>query len=141
MFEGCVYFNLNAVTRQVNRVAEEAFAPTGLSPPHGYLMRLVLAEPGIGAKAAAAQLKLAPSTVTRFADVLVTRGLLERGRGEDGREVRLTPTAKGEALAPAVNAAARTLYTTLRKRLGAGGFDQLLGQLHTAQDKLGGEDG
>ncbi len=50
MFEQCLYFNLNALTRRINRMWNDAFASMELSPAHAYLLRLVLDEPGLSPK-------------------------------------------------------------------------------------------
>jgi len=47
MFERCLYFNLNALTRRINRIWDDAFANMELSPAHAYLLRLVLDKPGL----------------------------------------------------------------------------------------------
>ena len=73
MFEKCIYFNTNALVRQINKIWDEAFKPFGLSPSHAYVLRVVLDQPGISMKLLSEELELAPSTVTRFVDSLVTK--------------------------------------------------------------------
>ena len=70
MVERCLYFNINTLTRVVNRIWDDAFAELGLSPSHAYLLRLVLSQPGLTPKQISLELKLEKSTVTRFIDVL-----------------------------------------------------------------------
>ena len=58
MFERCLYFNLNALTRRVNKIWGQAFQALGLSPSHAYLLRVVLATPGMTQQEIAAELGL-----------------------------------------------------------------------------------
>lgn len=93
-FGNCLYFTANAVARQISRMAEEAFAPTGLCPSGALLLSLVIDRPGIAPSEAAEVLHLAPSTVTRFADNLERRGLVRRE--PSGRQMLLHPTPEGK---------------------------------------------
>ena len=43
MFDHCLYFNTTALARVVEREWAAAFKPFGLTPPQGFLLRLVLA--------------------------------------------------------------------------------------------------
>lgn len=122
MFERCLYFNINALTRAINQRWEDAYHAVGLSPAHAYLLRLVLSAPGITQKQLAAELRLAPSTITRFIDVLAKRGLLQRQDTQgDGREWAIHPTET-----------ARALHDEL-ERIGAGLFQELRGTLGEAR--------
>ena len=140
MYERCLYFNANALVRSLNRIWDEAFKQLGLSPAHGYLLRLVLEQPGMSQKAIAQELGLAPSTVTRFVDALANRKLLKRSKGEgDGRELTVNATAKGEALREQLEQTGNTLYQRMREQLGEERFDHLVGELRAAQDAIEGE--
>ncbi|MEW6612024.1 MarR family transcriptional regulator [Thermithiobacillus tepidarius DSM 3134] len=140
MFDCCLYFNLNVLTRTINRIWEEAFQRLGLSPSHAYLLRLVLGEPGITQKRVAQALGLAPSTVTRFVDALAAKGLLERGpNAADARESALYPTAAGQALEAELDATGQALFQRMRSTLGAERFDQLVTTLREAQAAVAGQ--
>lgn len=92
MFEECLYFNSNALARTVTRVWTEAYKPFGLSPPHAFMLRVVLANPGIMPRELAKELSHSRSTVTRFLDSLEKRNLLVRKMTTlDGREVQVYP--------------------------------------------------
>ncbi len=137
MYERCLYFNANALVRRLNRIWDEAFKQLGLSPAHGYLLRLVLEQPGLSQKAIAQELGLAPSTVTRFIDALANRGLLQRSRGDsDGRELTVSATAQGEALRAQLEQTGNGLYLKMRSQLGEKRFDQLVNDLRDAQSAL-----
>lgn len=138
MFNGCLYFNLNGLTRRINAEAERVFALTGLSPPQAYLLRVILAEPGLTSGEAAARLLLAPSTVTRFADALLARGLLQKRPGGDARQVVLYPSDEGVRLGEQVEACARRLADTLKILLGDDSFVRLVQDVRLARIKLEG---
>ena len=70
MFEKCLYFNSNALARSVTRIWTEAYKQFDLSPPHAFLVRVVLSTPGILPREIAEKLSLSRSTVTRFLDSL-----------------------------------------------------------------------
>ncbi len=69
-----------------------------LPPARSELLRLAVRRPGIGVAEAAAELHLAPNSVSTMVSKLAEDGLLNRDRGaSDGRAVRLTVTEVGAA--------------------------------------------
>ncbi|MCG8565604.1 MAG: MarR family transcriptional regulator, partial [Desulfobacterales bacterium] len=72
----CLFFNTNAFSRQLLKLAENAFRPLKLSPAHASLLLQVYEMPGISPKDLSQKLHLTPSTITRFIDALVKRKLL-----------------------------------------------------------------
>lgn len=72
----CLYFTSNALARKLGRLADEAFAPLGLSPSYAFLILLVHENPGITPSALGEQLNLDPSTITRLADKMIARSLI-----------------------------------------------------------------
>jgi hypothetical protein len=46
VFEGCLYFNGTALARLLERAWSEAFAPFELSPPQGFILRMLIERPG-----------------------------------------------------------------------------------------------
>lgn len=138
MFERCLYFNLNALTRKVNRIWDQAFAEYDLSPAHGYLLRLVLAEPGLNQKQLAEQLKLNKSTITRFIDVLEQKKLLKRKKAmtEDGREQIIIASKKAEKIQKSMEDTGNALYRKMQQKLGDDELLQLVRQLKSATQKL-----
>jgi len=137
MFERCLYFNLNALTRAVNQRWETAYQAVGLSPAHAYLMRLVLSTPGITQKQLAAELRLSPSTITRFIDALVTRGLLQRkASGGDGREWAIQPSDSARTLHSELERIGQELYQSLRSTLGEAHCSGLVSDLRQTHDSL-----
>ena len=138
MFERCLYFNVNALARAVNRLWDQSFKELGLSPAHAYLLRLVLAQPGISQKAIAEELRLEKSTITRFIDSLQERGLLKRSKlgAEDSREQRITPTAKAKRLQAALEAKGEELYRKMCGTLGEAKTKALVAQMREVTKAL-----
>ena len=137
MFERCLYFNLNALTRTVNQRWEQAYQTIGLSPAHAYLLRLALSSPGITQKQLAAELRLAPSTITRFIDALVKRGLLQRqSRDGDAREWAIQPSDAARSLHSELERIGQELFQSMRSTLGEAHCSDLVGDLRQTHDSL-----
>lgn len=99
MFEECLYFNSNALARTVTRIWTDAYKPFELSPPHAFMLRVVLAKPGLMPRELAAELSLSRSTVSRFLDSLEKRGFLVRKMTtQDGRELQIYPTESSQKI-------------------------------------------
>ncbi|MEN8131462.1 MAG: MarR family transcriptional regulator [Pseudomonadota bacterium] len=134
MFERCLYFNLNAAFRRVNKIWEQAFNDLGLSPAHAYLLRVVLAQPGISQQGIATELKLERSTVTRFIEALESRGFLLRNKS--GRERLVYPTQAAREIADGLEQRGNMLYEQMVDSLGEGAVVDLVGKLRSAGSKL-----
>lgn len=89
-----IYLSANTLARQISTLADKRIKPFGISTSYAFLLVTIADSPGIGQKELSDQLNLAPSTLTRFFDKLVSKGYLERGK--KGREVipELTPAGK-----------------------------------------------
>jgi DNA-binding MarR family transcriptional regulator len=134
ILSNCLYFTANSLSRVVTRMAEEAFRPTGLSPSHVFLLMLANENPGIGPKEMSDYLQLAPSTVTRFVDTLVSRGYLERK--SEGKNVGLYPTPDGLALQPDITKAWQSFHQKYCEILGETAGDALAITIDQASKKL-----
>lgn len=134
MFERCLYFNVNALARQVNKVWEQAFGDLGLSPAHAYLLRLVLDQPGISQGRIAEELKLEKSTVTRFVDSLQQRDYLNRVKS--GREVEIVPTQKCKKISRQLQSRGDALYKKMAELIGKRDLADLVRQLRQTGDEL-----
>lgn len=137
MFERCLYFNLNALARQVNRLWDQAFKPLGLSPSHAYTLRVILARPGLSQRDLGQELKLEKSTITRFVDALVEKSLVQRKAAENGRETALMPSAKARRLHKELEHQGDLLYQSLIDSLGKENLTSLVAQLRQAGKVVG----
>ncbi len=89
---------MGAVRRVARRAVRSAPHAEPLPPARSELLRLAARRPGIGVAEAAAELRLAPNSVSTMVSKLAEDGLLVRGRAaDDGRSVRLTVTEAGAA--------------------------------------------
>ena len=131
MFERCLYFNANALVRKVNQIWKQAFQEVGLSPSHAYLLRLVIATPGLSQRMIADELNLEKSTVTRFINKLETDGYLTRQilANRNTREQNIYPTEKAEQLSDQLESIGNTLYDQMLREVGEGELKQLVGDL------------
>ncbi len=138
MFDRCLYFNINALTRVVNKKWAEAFAAFDLSPAHGYLLRVVLAKPGISQKELASELRLEKSTITRFVDSLEKRGLVARTKGvaPDGRAQNIHPTAAAKKIHASLESLGDELYRTMVSKIGKDRLESLVGQLRDGMNSI-----
>ena len=130
----CLYFSANALARIITRLAEEEFKRTGLSPSHAFLMMLTNETPGISPKELSGRLHLAPSTVTRFIDVLVYKGLLRRE--SEGKTIKIFATSEGQNLQQSIQDAWKRLHERYAAVLGREAGDDLALLRDQANQKL-----
>jgi DNA-binding MarR family transcriptional regulator len=138
MFERCLYFNINALTRAVNRTWDEAFAEFNLSPSHAYLLRLVLSRPGLTPKQISLELKLEKSTVTRFLDALAKKGFIRRKQNVSGdaREQGIYPTTKSEKIAARLEEKGSELYQKMIENIGKKELTTLVTELRKIETRI-----
>lgn len=138
MFERCLYFNINALTRAINRIWDNAYAEFDLSPAHAYLLRLVLSDPGLTPKQISHELKLEKSTVTRFLDVLSKKGLILRKQSisGDAREQGIYPTKKSEKIATLLEEKGNQLYQTMISSIGKTELTTLVKELRHTETNI-----
>lgn len=85
-----------AIQRMLRRRVRDSFGDHALSGGQAELLNLVEQQPGASVGEVAAELRLAPNTVSATVTRLVDAGLLERERDPlDGRGVRLAVTDDG----------------------------------------------
>lgn len=112
----CLYFSANALARAITRMAEDAFAPIGLSPTHAFVLKLAIEEPGVSPSVLANELRLAPSTITRLVDALVRKQYLTKET--QGKLARIYPTDTGKAQAEPIARAWSVLHARYVELLG-----------------------
>jgi MarR family transcriptional regulator, organic hydroperoxide resistance regulator len=130
----CLYFTTNRLSRAITRIADDAFATTGLAPAYGYLIRLVIIKPGITQKELSEKLYITPSTLTRFIDKLQAKGLVERQ--VQGKTVLVYPTEKARTLEPSLREASKKLKASYVAVLGEELADLLTSQQELASEQL-----
>lgn len=120
MFERCLYFNTVALARDVDRIWAEAYGELSLIPSHAYLLRLVLAKPGLSPSAIGRELNLEKSTVTRFVDRMVDAGYLMRSNGnaEHGPGQQIFPTDRARAIQGRLEEIGEELYARMTALIG-----------------------
>lgn len=137
MFEECLYFNSNALARTVTRIWTEAYKPFKLSPPHAFLLRVVLAKPGLMPTELAKELSLSPSTITRFLDSLEERGyLIRKMTGQDGRELKIYPAKPALAIHQKLDQTGKRLSKLMNEMFGQKILSQTIAKLREFQRTL-----
>lgn len=108
-----------------------------LSPSQAFMLRVILAKPGLAQRELAAELSIARPTATRALDFLQSKGLVERCASEgDGREVCIQPTADAVAIHSALNEASGAITSKLKKHLGADEFRKTVSKIRGVRSAL-----
>ena len=132
--ESCLFFNTNALSRYLLKLAEKEFKHLKLSPAHASLLLLLYDTPGISPKQLSQDLHLTPSTITRFVDVLEKKGLVIRKT--KGKSASISPSKKGLELKRAVAVAYKKLYLKYTRILGSNTARQLSFNILKANQKI-----
>jgi len=132
----CLFYSANALARNITRVAEEAFSRTGLAPSLAFVLMTVRSNPGIQPSEVARIMMLSPSTLTRLAEKLESKGLLRREA--QGKTIRIHLTDQGEALGPALLEAWQETYRRYAAILGEGPARELTEHTYAAAVALEG---
>ncbi|MGK0442561.1 MAG: DNA-binding MarR family transcriptional regulator [Pseudohongiellaceae bacterium] len=137
MFERCLYFNVNSLARKLNARWEQAFAPFNLPPSHGYLLRVVLENPGLTQQKIAEELRLNKSTVTRFISALEKKELLLReNSSKDQRERVIIPSKKAVSLHKGLEVLGDELYSSMCEVLGRNNVESFVKSARIINDAL-----
>ena len=137
MFDHCLYFNTTALARVVEREWTQAFKPLGVTPPQGFLLRLVLARPGLSQFEIAKELTISRPTATRLIDGLQSLGLLERREsGHDARHWSVHATARGRAMEEALNTASAAVTRRIQQHVGKDNFLETVGKVRAVCSAL-----
>ena len=132
--ECCLFFTANSLARDITRLGEEEFASIGMTPSYAFLMLLAIDAPGISQKEISAGMNMAPSTVSRFIESLVRRGLLQKD--VQGRTTYIHPTDKGVQLQEDIQEVWKNLYERYSSILGQKNGDELTRLCLEASRKL-----
>lgn len=129
-----MYFASNALARKMEKLAVNSWSRVDLSPSHGYLLMLVIEEPGIQPGALANQLQLQPSTITRLIEKLESRKLVVRTA--EGKQTNVYPTPKGRDLLPKLKECVNDFYQHYVSILGKDESSRLVQNMLRVTDKL-----
>ena len=130
----CLYYSANALSRVITKMADEAFAATGLAPSYAFLLMTVNAKPGIQPKEISEQMQLTPSTVTRLIEKMEYKSFLERKSA--GRETAVYPTESSLKLDKKIKECWRNLYKRYSELLGESEGQELTAAIYKASNKL-----
>jgi MarR family transcriptional regulator, temperature-dependent positive regulator of motility len=137
MFDHCLYFNTTALARRLEREWAAAFKPFDLSPPQGFLLRAILATPGVPQRELAATLAIARPTATRALDQLSAKGFVKRRTSAgDGREVFIFPTDKASEIQVRLNEASGRVTHRLKGFLGENVFEETVDKVRGVRSAL-----
>ncbi len=130
----CLYYSANALARIMTKMADEAFASTGLSSSYAFLLMTVNRKPGIRPKEISEHMQLTPSTITRLVEKMEHKGLIERK--SVGKFTEVHPTNEGRKLYHPIKEAWASLYQDYSKMLGKEEGDELTAAIYEASKKL-----
>ena len=133
-YSNCLYFTSNALARKVEKLAIESWKQVNLSPSHGYLLKLVIENPGLQPGNLADELQLTPSTITRLIEKLEDKKLVVRT--SDGRSANVYPTPSGKNLLPKLDGCVKNFYEKYSIILGKEESSHLITGMHKLADKL-----
>lgn len=130
MFDHCLYFNTTALARVVEKEWTAAFKPFGLTPPQAFMLRLVLAKPGLRQHEMATELTISRPTATRLIDGLEKLGLVERRDPDfDNRHWEVHPTEAAREIHAGINAASGQVTQRIQKLVGREYFLETVGKV------------
>lgn len=93
--KSCLYFTISRLFRVVNKVAEDAFGELDICPTHAFLLIILQDEPeGMSVNKISEALTIAPSTVTRFVDKLISKKYVERIKMDKQSFTKITEGGK-----------------------------------------------
>jgi DNA-binding MarR family transcriptional regulator len=137
MFDHCLYFNTTALARLVDKEWTIAFKPFGVTPSQGFLLRLVLKNPGLLQHQIADELTISRPTATRLIDGLQALKLVERrGTESDGRHWAVYPTADAETMHAAINKASGEVTRRIQQTIGKDNFDETVSRVRSVSSAL-----
>lgn len=130
----CLYFTSNALARKVEKIAQESWRRVDLSPSHGYLLMMVIDEPGVQPGRLADHLQLQPSTITRLIEKLEEKKLVLRIT--EGKMTNVYPTPKAKEMMPELQACGKDFYQQYSAILGKEDSARLVQQMGKMADQL-----
>lgn len=137
MFEHCLYFNTTSLSRVLEREWTIAFRPFGLTPSQAFMLRVILAKPGLLQRELAEEMNISRPTATRALDGLQKLKLIERCDSKrDGREWEIYPTEIALTFREPLNVASAEVTKRLKKLLGAARFEDTVSKVKDVRTAL-----
>ena len=133
LYAYCLYFSSGALARKMERLAQKAWKPVGLSPSLAYILMLALDCRITYPSSLVKELLLSPSTITRMIRKLEARDLVRLDKYEHLNIV--TPTDKAWDLQPRLWECQEVFYQQCLRLLGEDG-QKLAAAMNQATDKL-----
>ncbi|GGG51961.1 MarR family winged helix-turn-helix transcriptional regulator [Bizionia arctica] len=134
LFESCLYFSTGLLFREINTLAEINFAPLGLTPSYAFLLMIIHDKKEITTGDAANLIGLSASTITRLADKLIIRNLINRR--QEGRNIFLTTTDELTDFIPKVKTCWEQLGVDYTNVLGEDYVNTLKSAINLANKKF-----
>lgn len=134
-YSNCFYFTTNALARKVERLANVAWKPLGLSPSHAYLLMMTIEDPGLQPGTIADHLQLSPSTISRLIEKLEEKKLAVRIT--EGKITNVYPTPTGKNLLSKLKTCQARFNESYTSILGKEESNTLLNNIRKMADKLG----
>ena len=130
----CLFFSVKKLDRMLNKMADEAFKETGLSPTYGFILLILKEKDGLPQKDIAQMLYSAPSTIARFVEKLEYKGYIKTV--SDGRLSLVYLTDEGREFIKEIDSSWEELHQAYNAVLGTEVSGQLSQDLNAATDKL-----
>ena len=138
MFDRCLYFNTNHLSRVMTKKCNQAFEPFGLSAAHAYLIRLVLKQPGLLQKEIAEELFLEKSTITRFITKMQQQGFLVRKTTVNGKlkQQAIYPTQKAKEIEQQLEHTGFSVFQELQETIEVKQLLKFVDDMRTLTEKI-----
>lgn len=94
----CIYFTASHLLRELERLASETFAPTGMAPAYTYIMLMISRNDGVTMTELADAFDYEQSTLSRMVQKLASRGWVRKAR--QGHQTHLFITADAADILP-----------------------------------------
>ncbi|MET1249490.1 MarR family transcriptional regulator [Sporolactobacillus sp. STCC-11] len=99
----CIYFTASHLFRELERLASETFAPTGMAPAYTYMMLMISTNNGLSMTELADAFDYEQSTLSRMVQKLVSRGWIEKKR--HGHQTHLYLSTSAADILPVMESA------------------------------------
>lgn len=130
----CLFFSAKKLDRALQKIADDAFAPTGMAPNYGFILLILEEHDGLQQKDIARLLDIAPSTIARFLEKLVQQKLIRSV--VDGRKCLTFLTEAGRQKAQIVRKSWDDLHATYTQILGETESCELAAELNRMTGKI-----